>query len=221
MTAFVALLSRELKLAARQKSDWVMPPLFFLIVVTIFALGGRPNDPALVGFAPAIVWVGALLAALLSLERLFRGDHEDGTLEQILVCGASPVLLVGAKLLGHWVISGLPLVLLSAPLALQLGMSGNEVLALVVGLLLGTPLLSLIGGFAAALTVGLARSGALLPILVLPLLAPVVIFGAGAVRNAAAGLDVSGPLYFLGALLVLGITLMPWVITAALRNTFD
>jgi len=220
MRAFVATLRRECWLAARSKADWLMPPLFFVIVVTLFGLGAKPNDPALGGFAPAILWVGALLSALLGLERLFRGDYEDGSLEQVFAADAAlPVVL--AKLLMHWLLSGLPLTLLAAPLALQLGMTAQALPALLLGLLLGSPILSLIGGFAAALTLGLARAGALIPILVLPMIAPVVIFGAGAARSAAAGLDPAGPLYFLGAVLMLAATFLPWATAAALRHTFE
>lgn len=221
MKALAASLRRELALAASQKSEWMMPPLFFVIVVTLFGLGGKPNDPNLQAFAPAVLWVAALLAALLTLDRLFRTDFEDGSLEQIFLGTASPQLVVGCKLVAHWLLSGLPLSLLSLPLAYSLGMSPAALPALLGGLLLGTPMLSLIGGFAAALTVGLSRAGVLLPILVLPLITPVVIFGTGATRAAAAGLDAVGPLYFLAALLALGITLLPWASTAALRNTFD
>jgi heme exporter protein B len=220
MRALLATLRREFWLAARSKADWLMPPLFFVIVVTLFGLGAKPNDPTLGSFAPAILWVGALLSSLLGLERLFRGDYEDGSLEQVFAADAAlPVVL--AKLFVHWLLSGLPLALLAAPLALQLGMGAQAVPALLMGLLLGTPILSLIGGFAAALTLGLARAGALIPILVLPMIAPVVIFGAGAARSAAAGLDPAGPLYFLAAVLMLAATFLPWATAAALRHTFE
>lgn len=222
MGPFVATLARELRIAGRHKAEWLMPPLFFAIVVTLFALGGRPGDPQLAGFAPSVMWVGALLAALLTLDRLFRGDLEDGWLEQVFVGSTSPAWMVAGKLSAHWLLTGLPLVLLAAPLSLQLGFpAGPPLHYLLLGLLLGTPLLSLVGGFAAALTVGLPRAGLLLPVLVLPLLVPVVIFGSGAARAALAGLDAGGPIYFLAALLVLALTLLPWGTTAALRNAFD
>lgn len=222
MRSFIATLSRELRIAARHKTDWLMAPLFFAIVVMLFALGGRPDDPQLAALAPAVVWVGALLSALLTLDRLFRADLEDGWLEQCFVADASAVWMVLAKFVAHWLLSGLPLLLLAAPLALQLGFPSGEALEfLLLGLLLGTPLLSVVGGFAAALTVALPRGGLLLPVLVLPLLAPVVIFGSGAARAAQAGLDASGPIYFLAALLTLALTLLPWAATAALRNAFD
>lgn len=222
MKAFAATLKRELAMAARHKAERLMPPLFFAIVVTLFALGGRPDDPQFAQLAPSVMWVGALLAALLTLDRLFRADLDDGWLEQVFVATGSPAWMVLGKIVAHWLLSGLPLVILAAPLSLQLGFgSGPPLAMLIVGLLLGTPILSLVGGFAAALTVALPRAGLLLPVLVLPLLAPVVIFGSGAARAAQAGLDASGPIYFLAALLVLSLTLLPWAATAALRNAFD
>lgn len=221
MSTLASVLRRELALAARSKAEWLMPPLFYAIVVTLFSLGAKPNDPQLASYAPAVLWVGALLSALLTLERLFRSDYEDGTLEQYFVSSASPVIIVTGKWIAHWLLSGLPLVLLSAPLSVALGLKPEFAPVLVAGLALGTPVLTLIGGFAAALTVGLPRAGALLPILVLPLLTPVLIFGAGAVRAAQSGLDVSAPLYFLAAILVLCLTLIPWAATAALRNAFE
>jgi len=221
MQAFIVTLKREWWLALRSKADWMLPPLFYAIVVTLFGLGTQPNDPQLASFAPAILWVGALLASILTLDRLFRGDYEDGTLEQVFVADSPAGIIVAAKLLSHWLFSGLPIVVLAAPLGVQLGIGGEVLEALLLGLLLGTPMLSLIGGFAAALTVGLARAGLLLPILVLPMLAPIVIFGAGAARSAAVGLDFSGPLYFLATVLVIGVTLLPWAATAALRNAYD
>lgn len=221
LRALFSVLARELRLAARSRAEWLMPPVFLALVVTLFGLGARPNDPALAGFAPAVLWVGSLLAALLTLERLFRTDYDDGTLEQFLVGDAPLPLIVLGKLAAHWLLTGLPLVLLAWPLAAALQMNPAGIPALVAGLALGTPLLSLVGGFAAALTVGLPRAGALLPLLVLPLVAPVVIFGAGAVRAAQSGLDAGAPLYFLAAILTLCLTLIPWAAAAALRNSFE
>lgn len=219
--AFTVVLQRELRLAAHAKMDWLMPPLFYGLVVLLFGLGAKPNDPQLAEFAPAVLWVGALLAALLTLERLFRSDYEDGTLEQIFLAPTPVLVVVLAKLVAHWLLTGLPLTLLSVPLALGLGLPNSALATLTLGLLLGTPMLSLIGGFAAALTVGLPRAGVLLPLLVLPLTTPILIFGTGAVRAALSGLDAEAPLYFLAAVLTLGLTLLPWGTTAALRNAFD
>ncbi|MGH8505740.1 MAG: heme exporter protein CcmB [Stenotrophobium sp.] len=219
--SFIAVLRRELRLAASAKIEWLMPLLFYALVVLLFGLGARPNDPQLAVFAPAVMWVGALLAALLTLERLFRSDYEDGTLEQIFL-GAEPVtVVVLAKFAAHWLLTGLPLALLSAPLAAGLGLATDAIFFLTAGLLLGTPVLTLIGGFAGALTVGLPRAGVLLPLLVLPLVTPVLIFGAGAVRAAQSGLDATAPLYFLAAVLALAVSLLPWATAAALRNSFE
>ena len=221
MRIALSVLRREFALAARSRMDWLLPPLFYVVVVTLFSLGSKPNDPQLAHFAPAILWVGALLSALMTLDRLFRSDYEDGTLEQYFI-GSAPVgVVVATKLATHWLLTGLPLVLLAAPLAAALGLPGEVIASLVLGLLLGTPALSLIGGFAAALTIGLPRGGALLPVLVLPLMTPVLIFGSGAVRAAQGGFDPAAPLYFLAALLVLCLTLIPWAAAVALRNAFD
>lgn len=221
MSALLAVFLREWRLALRSRMDWLLPLLFFVMVVTLFGLGARPNDPVLAAFAPSVLWVGALLSMLLTLDRLFRADYEDGTLEQFCLAGAPLTATVAAKLLAHWVLTGLPLVLLAAPLAVALQLPAGSVGVLVAGLALGTPVLSFVGGFAAALTVALPRAGLLLPLLVLPLLAPVVIFGAGAVRAAQGGLDAGAPLYFLAAVLVLCLTLIPWAAAAALRNAFE
>lgn len=222
MSSVIHHLAREFRVAARHKTEWLMPLLFFAMVSVLFALGSKPADPGLAEMAPSVLWVGALLAALLTLDRLFRSDLEDGWLEQVFVAPGAPTAYALAKMLSHWLLTGLPLVLLSMPLSLLLGMKADQGMnALLIGLLLGTPVLSLLGGFAAALTVGLPRAGLLLPILVLPILSPVVIFGSGAVRAANTGLDSSGPIYFLAALLTLGLTLLPWVASMALRNAFD
>lgn len=221
MKAAWTVLQRELRLALGAKADALLPLLFLLMVVTLFSLGSRPQDPLLSAYAPAILWVAALLAALLGLERLFRPDYEDGSLEHLCLAPTPLAALAAAKLLAHWLLNGLPLLLLAAPLGAALGLQGPALVALLAGLALGTPLLSLVGGLAAALTVGLPRAGLLLPALVLPLMMPVVIFGAGAVRAAQSGLSVEAPLYFLAALLVLGLTLIPWACAAILRNAFE
>lgn len=221
VSALYAVLYRELRLASARGMEWLLPPLFYLLTATLFALGTRPNDPLLAAFAPAVLWVGALLAGLLSLERLFGPDHEDGTLEQCFVSATPPWLILAVRLLAHWLGTGLPLALLAAPLGLLLGLEARVLPVLVGGLLLGTPILSLVGGLAASLTVGLPRAGLLLPLLVLPLIMPVVIFGAGSVRAAQAGLDAAAPLYFLAAVLALAATLIPWACAAALRNALD
>jgi heme exporter protein B len=190
-------------------------------VATLFALGASPNAPWLKVAGPSILWVGALLAALLSLERLFRADYEDGTLEQLFMSPAPVSLLVAAKLLAQWLVIGLPLTLLAPVLAPAFGMGAEVIGALIASLLLGLPALVLTAGFASALVVGLPRTGVLLPVLVLPLICPVVIFGAGAVRAAESGAPIDAPLYFLGAILVLCVCGVPLAAAAALKNALD
>lgn len=218
MSAMLAVFRRELSIALRRPAEWAQPLVFYGIVALLFPLGIAPEDPALKTFAPAIVWVGALLSALLGVERLFRGDLDDGTLEQMLIVDTPLAMLLAAKLAAQWLLTAAPLVLASPLIGYGLGMSDDAVLVLALSLLLGTPTLVFTGGFAAALTVGAPRAGLLLPILVLPLMTPAVIFGGGAVRAAASGLSPEAPLYFLGALLALSLTLLPAAAAGAVRN---
>lgn len=217
--AFVALLRRDLLLALRRRSELANPPVFFIMVVSLFplALGGEPR--LLAAVAPGVLWVAALLAALMSMDALFREDFADGSLEQMLLSPCPKSVLVGARVLAHWLVSGLPLVLLAPVLALLLDLPAGAMPALILGLLLGTPVLSLVGAIGVALTVGLRRGGMLLALLMLPLYIPVLIFGAGAVERAAIGLPWSAPVLFLAALLVLAITLALPAAAAALRVT--
>lgn len=219
--AFTGQLRRDLLLNLRNRSDVMTPLLFYVIVVCLFPLGLRPDGNVLRLIAPAVVWVAALLSTLLALERLFRSDFDDGGLEHMLLSPHPAPLLVGAKLLAHWLVSGLVLVLVSPMLALILGIPGEAWPALLLSLLLGTPTLSLVGAIGVALTVGLPRGGMLLGLLVLPLYVPVLIFGASAIGAAISGLPTGAPLYFLAALLVLGITLAPLATAAALRLSVE
>ena len=221
MSALVATLKRELQLATQQRSEWGLPLLFYAVVATLFALGAAPQAPWLKVAAPSVLWIGALLAALLSLDRVFRGDHENGTLEQLFLSGQPVSLLVAAKLFAQWLVIGLPLTLLGPLLGLGLGMEPDVILVLALSLLLGLPALVLTAGFASALMVGLPRTGVLLPVLVLPMVAPIVIFGAGAVRAAQSGLPADAPLYFLGAVLALCVCGVPLAAAAALRNALE
>ncbi|HUR41255.1 MAG TPA: heme exporter protein CcmB [Verrucomicrobiae bacterium] len=221
MSAVGAVIARELKLALRRRSEWAQPLVFYAVVATLFALGAAPSAPWLKVAAPSILWVGALLAALLSLDRVFRGDREDGTLEQMFLSSQAVSLLVGGKLFAQWLVIGLPLTLLAPLLALGLGMEAQVIGVLLLSLLLGLPTLVLTAGFCSALIVGLPRSGVLLPVLVLPLVAPSVIFGAGAVRAAQSGLPADAPLYFLGAILVLCACGVPLAAAVALKNALD
>ena len=215
--AFLDLLRRDLLLAMRQRSELANPILFFVMVIVLFPLGVGAEPRLLAEISAGIVWVAALLAALLTLDSVFRSDFEDGTLEQILI-GAHPVsVLVLAKVIAHWLVTGIPLMLVAPILAIFLGMNPDAIGVLMLSLLLGTPVLSLIGSIGVALTVGLRRGGVILSLLVLPLYVPVLIFGAAAVDAATAGLPVLGQMYILAAFLVLAITLAPFAAAAALR----
>jgi heme exporter protein B len=219
--AWSALLKRDVMLALRQRGQLANPLLFFVLVVALFPLGMNPDPGLLRSIGPGVIWVGALLAAMLALESMFRSDFDDGALEQMLLTPYPLPLLVLAKVTAHWLVTGVPLLLVSPLLALLLHLDGEAILILLATLALGTPLLSLIGAIGVALTVGLRRGGVLLSLLVLPLYVPVLIFAAGAVGNAAAGMAVTGQLAFLGALLALAVALAPLATAAALRISLD
>jgi heme exporter protein B len=221
MSVAMAVLRREGQLAFARRGEIVQPLFLYVLIVTLFGLGAEPNSPVVQKSAPDIVWIAALLSSLLGLDRLFRDDLEDGTLEQWLTAPAPATWIVGLKLLAHWLVTGLPLTVGAPILAWMLGLPSDPAAVLALTLLLGSIVLVLIGGFAAALTVAMPRAGAILPLLILPLMAPIVIFGTGAVRSAMHGWPVSAPLYFLAAIAVLGITLIPWAVAAALRNALD
>jgi len=217
MRAFTLLLRRDLTLAFRHRSELANPLLFFVIVISLFPMGVSPESRVLQMIAPGVIWVAALLATMLSLDMMFRSDYEDGSLEQLLLSPHPVSVLVLAKVLAHWLVTGLPLLVLAPLLGVLLFLPIEAMPALVASLALGTPLLSLIGSIGMALTVGLRRSGVLLSLLVLPLYVPVLIFGANAVDAAAAGLPVTGQMYFLGAMLVLALSLSPLATAASLR----
>ncbi|QCR37798.1 heme exporter protein CcmB [Nissabacter sp. SGAir0207] len=214
---FAVLLRRELTLAFRHRAEIVNPLWFFLIVITLFPLGIGPEPQLLARIAPGVVWVAALLAALLSLERLFRDDFMDGSLEQLLLLPTPLPVTVAGKVCAHWLVTGLPLLLLSPLAALLLSLDMATWRALALTLLLGTPTLSFIGAIGSALTVGLRKGGVLLSLLVLPLYIPVLIFASGAVEAAASGLAIDGYLAVLGAMLAGSLTLAPFATAAALR----
>jgi len=215
--AFVTLVARDVTLAMRRRSEVLNPLVFFVIVVTLFPLSLGPEVQLLQRVAPGIIWVAAMLAAMLSLENIFHADFEDGALEQLLVSPHPVVVVVLAKIAAHWLLSGVPLILLSPLLALLLHMPEEGIPVLMLSLLLGTPILSLIGAVGVALTLAQRRGGVLLSLLVLPLYIPPLIFGAAAVDRAAAGLPVQAHLSLLGALLALALTLAPWAAAAAVR----
>jgi heme exporter protein B len=212
---------RDLLLAMRRPSDVLTALAFFVIVVSLFPLGVGPEPALLRTIGPGVIWVAALLASMLSLPRMFAADHADGTLEQMLLSAAPLGAIVVAKVIAHWLVSGLPIVLVSPVLALQYDLEPQALLVLMITLLLGTPVLSFIGAVGAALTLGLRSAGVLLSLLVLPLYVPVLILGAGAVDMAAAGLGAESHYLLLGALLVLATTFGPWAAAAALRISME
>lgn len=215
--AIGCILRRDLLLAFRRKSDVATALLFFVVVASLFPLGIGAEPNLLRAIAPGVIWVCALLSSMLSLKMLFEGDHADGTLEQMLL-GAAPLpVLAAAKVLAHWLVSGLPLVLIAPLLALQYDLDAYLYGVLALSLLLGTPVLSLVGAVGAALTLGLRGGGVLLALLVLPLYVPVLIMGAGSVEMVSAGLGGQGQLLLLAAMLVGAAALAPVAIAAALR----
>ena len=221
MSALTAVLRRDLLLVARRKSEVLTALFFFVIVSSLFPLGIGPEPSLLRKIAPGILWVGALLATLLGLQRMFAADHADGTLEQMVISPSPLVVLVLGKILAHWLVSGLPLVLMAPVMGIQFDLDASALGVLVVALLLGTPLLSLIGAIGAALTLGVRGSGVLLSLLVLPLYVPALIFGAGAVEAHISGLGATGHLSLLAAMLVLALFFAPWATTAGLRIALE
>jgi heme exporter protein B len=221
MNPLFAIVRRDLLLAMRRKSEMLTALFFFIIVVSLFPLGIGPEPALLKKIAPGVLWVAALLASMLSLNRLFATDHADGTLEQMILSPTPLGLLVAGKIIAHWLTSGLPLVLLAPILGLQFDQDASALGILIGALLLGTPLLSLIGAIGAALTLGVRGGGVLLSLLVLPLYIPALIFGAGAVEAHISGLGATGHLSLLAALLALAAFFAPWATTAALRISLE
>ena len=215
------VIRRDLVLAMRRRADVLTTLIFFVMVVSLFPLGVGPEMAMLRKMAAGVLWVAALLSSMLSLGRLFSADYLDGTLEQMMLAPQSLSMLVLGKMTAHWMVSGLPLVLMAPVLGLQFDMSGQALGVLIVGLLLGTPILSMIGAIGAALTLGLRGGGVLLSLLVLPLCIPVLIFGTGAVEAVSSGLSIVSHLTLLGALLVLALVFTPWVSAQALRISME
>lgn len=215
------LLRRELMLAMRRRGDVLTVLFFFVIVASLFPLGVGPDPKLLRLMGGGVVWVSALLAAMLSLGRMFASDYADGTLEQLVLTPTAPVVWITSKILAHWLVSGVPLILVAPVLGVQFGLSNEALGVLVLSLLLGTPVLSLIGAIGAALTLGLRGGGVLVSLLVLPLYIPVLIFGAGAVDGAMSGLGSEAHLSLLGSILILSFMLTPWAVSAALRISIE
>ena len=212
---------RDLTLAWRRRADVLSTLFFFVIVVSLFPLGIGPETQLLRSIAPGVVWVAALLASMLSLGRVFQNDYQDGTLEQMLLTPQPLYLVVLGKVLAQWLVSEVPLVLIAPLIGVQFGLASDTLLILLVSLLIGTPILSLIGSIGAALTLGLRGGGVLIALLILPLYIPVLIFGAGAVDASITGVSSQASLYLLGAFLVVSLVFAPWATSAALRISLE
>ena len=217
LNAFLTVLKRDLTLAARHRADLLTILVFFVVVVSLFPLAIGPEMKILRVIAPGVVWVAALLASMLALERMFMSDYMDGALEQLLLTPQPLSLLVLAKILAHWLVTGVPLVFVAPILGMQYGLEWDALQVLMISLLIGTPILSLLGAIGAALTLGLRGGGVLVSLLVLPLTIPVLIFAAGAVEATISGLGGIGHLYMLSAILVLALFFTHLVTAAALR----
>ncbi|AUI86654.1 heme exporter protein CcmB [Vibrio azureus] len=217
ISSMMTIIRRELLIAFRRQADILNPLWFFIIVITLFPLGVGPASDLLARIAAGIIWVAALLSALLSLERLFRDDFQDGALEQMMLMPIPLQLVVISKVMAHWLLTGLPLILISPLIAILLSLDFNTWLAVVLTLMIGTPTLSFIGAIGVALTVGLQKGGVLLSLLILPLFTPILIFATAAIDAAALGMAYNGQLAILGAMLAAAVTLTPFAISAALR----
>lgn len=221
LSVFLGVLRRDLRLVLRQRGALVHHLLFSILVVVLFPLGTAADSAMLVTISPALLWIAVLLASLLSLQRLFRPDYENGTLEQFLLSPEPLALIALGRVTAQWLSGGLVFVLISPLLAVLLGVPAHAIPVIMCSLLLGTPTLGFVGAIGTALTLSLPRAGLLLSLLIFPLYVPVLIFGAGAMRAAIAGLPYAGPLYLLAALLTLSLTLAPWAIAAALRISLE
>jgi heme exporter protein B len=221
LAAFGLVVHRELRLSFRRPEQLLQPLVFFLIVTTLFPLGLNLQLSLLRDMSPGVLWVAALLSSLLSLDSLFKSDADDGTLEQLALCGRELTLIVVAKTLAHWLLTGVALVLVSPLVGIALGIPAAAFATMMLSLAVGTLTLSWLGAIGAALTVGLKRGNVLLSLIVLPLAMPLLIFGAGATDRAISGESTAGALYFLAALCVFTCTLAPFAATAALRITIE
>lgn len=216
-----AVIQRELQIAFQRLGDLASPLIFYVLVTALFPLALSPKREVLENLGPAVLWIAALLALLLSMNVLFRTDIEDGSMEQLVIGPHSLPMIMLGKTIAHWLVSGLPLVILAPLLAVTYYLPGQGVRALCLTLLIGTPTLSLLGSIGAALTAGIRQSGALLALLVIPLMLPVLMYGARATDLAARGEIIDGPLYLLSAFLVLSLTLVPLASAAAIRISLD
>ncbi|MBT3238796.1 MAG: heme exporter protein CcmB [Rhodospirillaceae bacterium] len=221
MCDFINIIRRDLLLALHQGMDWVMVVMFFIIAVVLFPFGVGPEPNILARIAAGIIWVAALLASMLSLERLFQTDYEDGSLELLVLSPMALEWIVLAKVIAHWLTTGLPLILAAPLLAVLLNMNTDGFLMLIAALALGTPSLSLIGAVGAALVLGSRRGGVLLSLLILPLFIPVLIFGVGAVDAVIGGFEARAHMLILGGLMLGSLALCPWAAAAAVRQAVE
>ena len=221
MNGFTAILRRDLRLAMRQGADSVMVVAFFIVTTTLFPFGVGPEANILARIASGVIWVSALLAAMLSLERVFQTDYEDGTLELLTLSPVSLEVVVLGKVVAHWLTTGLPLIIAAPLMAVMLNMDPDGFVVLMIAMLLGTPALSLIGAIGAALILGARRGGVLVSLLVLPLYIPILIFGAGAVEAALLGMSATAQLQIMGAILLLALAATPFATAHALRQAME
>lgn len=221
MNALLAIIHRDLLLVVRRKSEVLTALFFFVMVTSLFPLGIGADAALLRKIAPGVLWVAALLSTLLGLHRMFAVDYQDGALEQLALSPQPMVLLVTGKIIAHWIVCGLPLVILAPIIGIQFDLDAKSLYVLIGTLLLGTPVLSLLGSIGAALTLGVRGGSVLLSLLILPLYIPVLIFGAGAVYANSVGLDTSGHFSVLGALLILALAFVPWVSSAAVKIAIE
>ena len=221
MSAFFAIVHRDLLLVMRRKSEVLTALFFFVVVTSLFPLGIGADAALLRKIAPGVLWVAALLSTLLGLQRMFAADYLDGALEQLVLSPQPLVLLVAGKIVAHWLVCGLPLVLIAPIIGIQFDLDSSSLYVLMGTLLLGTPVLSLLGSIGAALTLGVRGGSVLMSLLILPLYIPVLIFGAGAVYASSAGLDITGHFSLLSALLILALAFVPWVSAAALKIAIE
>jgi heme exporter protein B len=221
MSALFTIIHRDLLLVMRRKSEVLTALFFFVVVTSLFPLGIGADATLLRKIAPGVLWVAALLSTLLGLHRMFAADYQDGALEQLALAPQPMVLLVAGKIIAHWLVCGLPLVLLAPLIGIQFDLDANSLYVLMLTLLLGTPVLSLLGSIGAALTLGIRGGSVLMSLLILPLYIPVLIFGAGAVYANSVGLETSGHFSLLGALLILALAFIPWVSAAAIKIAIE
>ena len=221
MSALFAIIHRDLLLVMRRKSEVLTALFFFIVVTSLFPLGVGADATLLRKIAPGVIWVAALLATLLGLQRMFAADYVDGALEQMALSPYPMVLLMTGKILAHWIVCGLPLVILAPIIGIQFDLDASSLYVLMGTLLLGTPVLSLLGSIGAALTLGVRGGSLLMSLLILPLYVPVLIFGAGAVYANSVGLDTTGHFSLLGALLILALAFVPWVSATAVKIAIE